>query len=175
MQAKQGFTLIELLVVVLIVGILAAVALPQYATAVEKSRSVEALSLMSAVVDSAERYRLQKDVWPGSNDFNKLDVEIPKITLNGATAYGGKNFEIRMGNNGNAGGNTFVAAAIRNLQGEGKYVLKTIVTENNDGTFTILRNCGTTADASTTNTAPTANTNAEKFCAAVTSGNISDF
>ena len=74
-QAKQGFTLIELLVVVLIIGILAAVALPQYEKAVAKSRAVQAITLVKSLGQAAENYYLANGSYP--TKFDQLDVDIP--------------------------------------------------------------------------------------------------
>lgn len=55
---KKGFTLIELLVVVLIIGILAAVALPQYEKTVEKSRSAEAFTILRKIDENSRLFML---------------------------------------------------------------------------------------------------------------------
>lgn len=82
---KKGFTLIELLVVVLIIGILSAVALPQYTKAVEKSRATEAITTLKSLRDAQEICFMENGLGvlmctgqdsSGNNLFNSSSVTI---------------------------------------------------------------------------------------------------
>lgn len=82
MYKRAGFTLIELLVVVLIIGILSAVALPQYTLVVEKARATEAMSILKTMESAMEVYALssggdQAAFNASSDRWGLLDIELP--------------------------------------------------------------------------------------------------
>ena len=87
-NSQKGFTLIELMIVVVIIGILAALAIPRFMRATTKSKQSEAKQILKQVYTMQQAYRQEKDLyWPtAALAFGS--------TAAGQTAWGGIGIEI---------------------------------------------------------------------------------
>ena len=74
-NSRKGFTLLELLVVVLIIGILTAIALPQYQIAVKKAQLADYMSVANALQKSEESYFLEHGQY--TSNLLVLDISLP--------------------------------------------------------------------------------------------------
>ncbi|OED35374.1 hypothetical protein AB834_04605 [PVC group bacterium (ex Bugula neritina AB1)] len=81
MKNNRGFTMIEVLMVVLVVGILASLAMPQYTKVVEKAKMSEAKTVLSAIRTAEGVYFMEYDAY--TDDLTKLDLDEGIYTSSG--------------------------------------------------------------------------------------------
>ena len=88
MQKRRGFTLVELAVVVVIIGVLAAFAVPRFLASVERSKAAEAFNYLSAVQSAQERYHARQGTYASSIDDLDIKLTPPKYYTVGQVMAG---------------------------------------------------------------------------------------
>ncbi|MDD4202358.1 MAG: type IV pilin protein [Candidatus Omnitrophica bacterium] len=77
LTSKKGFTMLELLMVIIVIGILASLAIPQYQSFMEKARTAEARNVISSIKSAQELYFLEHGWYGGVDVINNNYVTFP--------------------------------------------------------------------------------------------------
>ena len=87
---KKGFTLIELLAVVLIMGVLATIAMPQYTRSLNRARIAEAEQMLPAIYEARERAKIENQA---NGVSGRITAEMLDIGIKNATSVSGAKIE----------------------------------------------------------------------------------
>ncbi|HEY9828161.1 MAG TPA: type IV pilin-like G/H family protein [Stenomitos sp.] len=135
-QTNSGFTLIELLVSIVIIGVLAAVALPSYLNQAAKARGSEAKATLGSINRSQQTYRWENNIF--ASNISLLDIKVsPKFY----------NYLI-------SGANTVTATAVTITQQDGLKASSAGITQNGDIFLQIVCEAKDTQLTNTTSVAP---------------------
>ena len=116
-RARKGFTLVEILIVVIILGILAAIVIPQFTNASEDARKSSLTSQLQTIRSQLELYKLQhRDAWPttdGTADASKWDwnLMVNKTNENGGNTNANLGPYLQSNPDNSLNGKVTVAAA----------------------------------------------------------------
>ncbi|HIF9504686.1 TPA: pilin [Photobacterium damselae] len=82
MKGQKGFTLIELMIVVAVIGVLSAIAIPQYQKYVAKSEAASALATVAALKSNIETSIAENGIFPtlGATATGNSNLGVPKVT-----------------------------------------------------------------------------------------------
>ncbi len=97
-KARKGFTLVEILIVVVILGILAAIVIPQFTNASESARASSLISQLQSIRSQLELYQVQHNGtypdlstdWTPMTEYTEIDgtVHATKPANNSPVVYG---------------------------------------------------------------------------------------
>jgi len=88
-RGRKGFTLVELAVVIIIIGVLAAFAVPRFLDSVERSKAAESFNYLAAVRAAQERYQVRQGTYAADLDDLDIQMPAPKYFAVGTPAAGG--------------------------------------------------------------------------------------
>ena len=94
---KKGFTLIELLVAVLVIGLLAAIAIPFYFKAMEKTRAAEALSMLGSIARAEDRIKFATENQEYTDQLGVLDINPMVYSQQDASSFDTQYFDFTLG------------------------------------------------------------------------------
>lgn len=131
MRQQRGFTLTELLITIAILGILASLTVPRLFPQTERARAGEAITILSAIRQGEEAFRLENGVYVALGaadpdiDWNQIGMENPN---NNADFF---DYDVTVG----APATTFTATATRNNVNDGGNNQGTVITMDDNGDF----------------------------------------
>lgn len=158
-NGEKGFTLIELLVVIIIIGILAAIALPSFLNQSNKAKQSEARTYVGTLNKGQQAYYTEKNRF--GSDINILGIGVKTATVNYTYASAGTSSATVSSNNATSKG-TALAVALRGYAGSVQ--LNVVATTSDVTSLAIL--CEANAAGTAVPADPTLNATNGPTCAA---------